>query len=509
MSGVRRGSRRVSPWLALGLALLPSFACAEPPPAAPVASAPAAVPATATATATAPATGHAAAGPRWWEPPPAAAERGLRGVLAVRGENELTAENADRLLTPASVAKLLVAATALHHLGPEHRVVTPLRARGEIAGGVLAGDLVVVASGDPTWSERFHPAAPRAPLAALAREVAATGLRRVTGDLVVDLSRFPGRPMSRDRAVSDAPFAFAAPTAALAVDEATVDVVLAAGAAVGAPARLDGSPGLELVNRTRTVGGERQGRGTVDFQPVWGSDTIVARGEFPLGEPSYEIALADPTPERRAGEAIVAALAAAGVEVAGEVRLTHEPASGGRELGRVASPPLREILVPLLEKSHNWLAEMLLRLVAAEVAGEGRDEVGLLLEAELLVGAVGVAPDSFYLVDASGLSPANLLTPRTVVALLAWAWEQPWRDAWVAALPAADEGTLAGWPEKPPLVAKTGTLAHTDALAGYLWVGADRDSPVIFAVLSNHRPAATGRVRGEVVRLLSGWARGE
>ena len=80
----------------------------------------------------------------------ASSERGFRGYLAARGDKVLGEENAKRLFVPGSVQKLLVSAAALHYLGPEYRVTTPLTALGEISGGVLAGDLVARAAGDPS-----------------------------------------------------------------------------------------------------------------------------------------------------------------------------------------------------------------------------------------------------------------------------------------------------------------------------------------------------------------------
>jgi D-alanyl-D-alanine carboxypeptidase len=60
----------------------------------------------------------------------------------------------------------------------------------------VRGDLVVRGDGDPSFSRRFW-AGPEygtgydAPVRALARRVAAAGVKHVTGDLVADASAFP------------------------------------------------------------------------------------------------------------------------------------------------------------------------------------------------------------------------------------------------------------------------------------------------------------------------------
>lgn len=440
---------------------------------------------------------------------PAGEERGFRGFLAIRGDRVLAAENAERLFTPASVLKLVVAATALHHLGPDYRVTTRVRAGGPLSDGAVAGDLVVEAAGDPTWSRRFFEADPRAPLRALARQLRERGVSRVSGDLVVDASRFPGRPYPPSRPLAELAYGYGAPASALAVDGNAIAIDVAPGRNVGdlGTARLAGSfDWLRLRGRIRTVPRERHGRGTVDFQPVWDGATILVRGEYPLSEPPYRIDLAVPDGDRHAGEVMADLLRDSGIEIVGRVRVSSRPAPvPGAVLARFESPPLAEMLRPVLTDSDNWIAEMLLRQVALAVAGEGRDDVGLDLERRLLEEEVQLPPGSFELDDASGLSPYNLITPEAVVELLRWAWRQEWRPAFLAALPGRAEGTLGAWRSLPPLAAKTGTVRHALALAGY--ADFEGREPLVFACFFNHRPGDRGRMRDEIAGLVNRWRR--
>lgn len=445
--------------------------------------------------------------------PPAtySAERGWRGRLAMVGSRTLAEENADRLFTPASVHKLLVTTAALHFLGAEHRIVTRLGSTDPPTGDRLIGNLLVEAAGDPTWGPRFFPEDPDSPLVTLARQLRGTGVRRVEGDLVVDTRRFPGRPFPPSRALGDLAYGFAAPLAALAVNDNVLRIGMAPGARVGEPGRLWwvappdlGVGGVELSSEIWTVGAERHGNGTVDFLPDWQTQRITARGEYPIGEPSYQVELALPDGELWAGHALRHALASQGVQVAGRVRrATPADPPLRHELARFASPPLARRLEPILEDSHNWHAEMLLRTLAFEVNGEGRTADGLKLVRQFLVETVGLEPDAFALDDASGISPFDLLTPRSVVQLLTWAHRQPWRDTFLTALPSTGEGTLEAWPALPPLHAKTGTLRGTLALAGYLDRGPGRE-PMIFAVFLNHRPGERPPLRTEITRWLQG-----
>ena len=88
-------------------------------------------------------------------------------------------------LAPASNEKLAVTYAALVGLGPEFRFETDVVGRGEQDGTVWRGSLLLVGHGDPTLSS--------ADLAALAHQVRAAGIRRVTGAILGDESYFDAR----------------------------------------------------------------------------------------------------------------------------------------------------------------------------------------------------------------------------------------------------------------------------------------------------------------------------
>jgi len=88
-------------------------------------------------------------------------------------------------LAPASNEKLGVTYAALVGLGPDFRFETDVVGRGEQAGTVWRGSLMLVGHGDPTLSS--------ADLAVLAKQIRAAGIRRVTGSILGDESYFDAR----------------------------------------------------------------------------------------------------------------------------------------------------------------------------------------------------------------------------------------------------------------------------------------------------------------------------
>jgi D-alanyl-D-alanine carboxypeptidase/D-alanyl-D-alanine-endopeptidase (penicillin-binding protein 4) len=134
---------------------------------------------------------------------PAAATASLRGQLHAalggfdgRGTAALAvdletgkavyAHNASSALLPASNEKLAVTYAALVALGPSFRMRTEVLGDGRLRDGVAwVGDLVLKGFGDPFLDD--------AGLAALARDLRASGIRRVTGRLLADESYFDSR----------------------------------------------------------------------------------------------------------------------------------------------------------------------------------------------------------------------------------------------------------------------------------------------------------------------------
>ena len=447
------------------------------------------------------------------QPPVPRPDGAHRGYLAARlldgGELQVIDElNADRLFVPASVLKVVTVAAALEHLGPEYRWRTRLTAEGAVAGGVLDGDLVVEPGADPTWGEFFDDGADE-PLAALAGQVRARGVTRVAGDLVVDAGRFPGRLHPLDRSLGDLPYRHGAPPSGLAVDEATITVRVAPGAAVGAPARVRAPDGIDVINHTLTVGRDRHGAGSLDFLPVWGTDTLLLRGEYPISEQAFTIPASDPAPVLRAARRLRDSLHEAGVAVEGTVRLqprTRPAPDPAAVLAELHAPPLEELLPEILTRSHNWYADTLILTLGLEVTETGRFDDGVEVVADFVEDLPDPGmplPPEPSLRDGSGLSAANLIAPATVVRVLAHAAGQPWGQTLIDALATRGEGTLRAWPRLPPLAAKTGTLRHTVALAGI--IGPDSDAPVVFCYFVNHNTRPRPEARGEIAAALRRW----
>src|SRR5262249_8838283 len=124
-----------------------------------------------------------------WTAAPAAAEWHALSILAQTGARVSAAAvdlsdntvieqlNSDLRLTPASLTKLAVAASALSVWPADKLFKTRLLATGTIGEGRLDGDLYLVGAGDPSLTGEN--------LLSLAAQLKSTGIATVTGRLFV------------------------------------------------------------------------------------------------------------------------------------------------------------------------------------------------------------------------------------------------------------------------------------------------------------------------------------
>jgi D-alanyl-D-alanine carboxypeptidase/D-alanyl-D-alanine-endopeptidase (penicillin-binding protein 4) len=214
-------------------------------------------------------------------------------------------------------------------------------------------------------------------------------------------------------------------------------------------------------------------------------------------------------PALAAAQLFRAALIRAGVRVAGGPAHGVAPADA-MVVASVDSPTLAVIVHHLDTVSDNFEAEMLLKELGAVQAGAGTTAAGAGIVTGLLAQA-GVPLTGVRVVDGSGLSLLDRLTPAAVVALLEVMWNDPeQRLELLSSLPvAARTGTLhdrmlhtaaAG-----VVRAKTGTTSNASALSGFV------GNRYVFSILQNGWPVSwtwARRAQDRFATILAGSSTG-
>ena len=448
-------------------------------------------------------------------------------VVDLRSGKPVYRRNAGQYFVPASNTKLFSTALALTRLGPDHRMHTLVLAdAAPDSSGTLQGGLRLCGGGDTTLSGReipyrkdARPGDPLQAIEALADQVAARGVRRIEGDIVGDDTAYVWAPYAEGWGMDDAVWEYGAPVSALVVNDNAFTLTLRPGARAGDPATIalePPFPHFAIHNLAQTAAG---GGREIHLNRRAGSREIEIWGRIPAGDPGIERVLALEDPALYAAEVLRDALLRRGVTVTGRAVARHldpslvadpksaepEPPPGGVELARRTSPPLVEMLRVADKISQNLHAEVMLREVGRVRRNIGSREAGL-EELKALLGEAGAPQDGYSIHDGSGLSRLNLLTPETVVKLLAFMERSRYRDQWIGLLPVGGEdGTLSARFQATAAAgrvrAKTGTMTHVSALSGYL----DRRDGrrYAFSIFANNYHAKDAEIRGLIDRIVN------
>lgn len=437
-------------------------------------------------------------------------------VDASTGET-LLEERSEKLFAPASVTKLYTTSALLDAYGPDHRWETRIVRSAEIdQEGNLMGDLVLIASGDPFLGSRgldpdrvamepidhtygnWTVATLTAPdplegIRSLARDVFDSGIRKISGDVLID-----------DRLFDHGVGTGSGPTrlTPIMLNDNCLDIVLSP-TEVGKPAKLEWRPKVSIYEvKSEVVTSASAGKASIEFEtPKPG--VVLLKGVIPMdAAPLVRIHEVD-DPAKLARSALIDALTTLGVSVSpGSENPRHSRSTDVKAWSVVAklqSQPLSEDVKLILKTSHNLQAGIALMHIAIK-NGKRDMESGLFAERAFL-SRLGVPIETLSLSDGSGGSASNFVTPKATVQLLSAMRNSPFADVFRTSLPIMGvDGTLvttvsADSPIRGKVLAKTGTyvrdnylldegLLAAKALAGYMETSSGRK--VDFAIMINH-----------------------
>lgn len=344
--------------------------------------------------------------------------------------------NGDQRFLGASTTKLWAGAAALDAYGADYRFTTPIYRTGSVDGaGTLSGNLVMVASADPTMGGRTTPQGtidftpidhiyavtlplatltPENPLAGLddlARQVAASGIRRVAGDVIIDARLFPA--MQKDGYV----------VSPVWINDNLIDVTVTPGAP-GSKATVVSRPltaAFTVESDVATVAAD-QPLTVVVSSPK--SGVISVTGNIPAGREPLVQAHQVSDPPAFARTLLIEALKRHGVAVdanpLGPNPDAALPTKGSyrsdAEVAKLVSPPFSENIKLIFKVSHNQHADLLVFLLALK-NGETNFEDGLVAIRDF-VKKRGIDPKLVSLSDGRGNEYTDLFSPRTVTTLL-------------------------------------------------------------------------------------------
>lgn len=405
--------------------------------------------------------------------------------------------NGSEPTVPASNLKLVTTALVLDRLGPKYRFETLVMGPEADDQGVINGDLIIKGNGDPTFCPPYNQPADE-PLRFFVRELRDQGVKRVTGNVVADDSAFDRQFLGEgwyDRYLLDS---YAAPVAALSLNANLVSLDISTQGIVADPS----SPSLKLVNKVKPGG----------YREVWvererGSDTIVVKGVLPEGV-VVQRGLTINNPTAFTAGTFARMLVKGGLTLDGGLKLLPEgqraQLTGLKTYAKFTSPPALELVRQVNKQSDNLFAQHLFKAVGREFKGVGSAE-----NAEAAVRAFfrrhRLPLNGLKMVDGSGLSELNRISPEQLVGVLGAMWQHQWGQEYIDSLPSGGQGTLRYRLNGTVVRAKTGTLKNSSGLSGY--VVSSYGQTLAFSVLVNNVNGTWPAVELEdyIVKMLANW----
>lgn len=393
--------------------------------------------------------------------------------------------NANLLFKPASNMKLFSNAAALMNLGPDYEFKNQLSTNAsQLKNGLLQGSVYLNLAGDPSFSHQR--------LFTLFSELQAWPVKHIKGNVVIDSAHTTITPMAPGWITKDTAYSYGAPLTPLMVDANRLLVTVNPSDKPNSPAVIEiHDPGhsITLTNKVVTKS-SNQGCG-VGFH-MDNNNHLLVQGCIGVGSMAVQQNMAIRNPLLYARGLIKHVLTSMGIALDGDVVLGSTPA-GTLLIATDNSKPISQLMADTLKPSDNLYADSLFLHTAATLKGAPTDWAeSQTLVKDFLEKQTNIPLKNAVLIDGSGLSRDDRLTPHQTVSLLKFLYERfPLSYEYIAALPVSGrDGTLNKRLKKPNeqdlIRAKTGTMMGIWGLSGYLYT--KNSHTLAFSIFVNRVP---------------------
>lgn len=396
-------------------------------------------------------------------------------------------------LASASTLKTITSATALALLGEDYTFKTPVFYTGTIKDGILDGDVIVKGNGDPTLgSWRWESTAKEQVLHQILFALKQKGIKQINGKIIGDDGAWDTQSLPIGWIWQDIGNYYGAGSSTLTWGENQFELTFSPSKTIGGAVKISNQnevyPFLDIKNELQT-GAYGTGDRVYAYSAPY-TNLIYLRGTYGADlHKRIGVALQDP------------ALALAydldnelhknqiKTEGFNTMRLAHNNPEKENELTVITSPPLKEIVYWLNQKSINLYAEQLLRTLGWKF-GKSASTLDGVKTLQKFWEAQGIDAATLNIVDGSGLSPADKVTSLSMTKVLAFAKKQSWFDAYYKSLPLHNDMKM-----------KSGTINDVLAYAGYAQL--DEKTPVCFSLIVNNYTGSISAIRANMFGLLN------
>jgi D-alanyl-D-alanine carboxypeptidase/D-alanyl-D-alanine-endopeptidase (penicillin-binding protein 4) len=390
-------------------------------------------------------------------------------VYDLTNSKSLYQYNDRKLCRPASNMKLLTSAAALQYLTPDAVFHTGLFYTGNIdESGKLEGNIYVSAGFDPELSS--------ADLDTLVSLIKKAGITGINGNIYTDVSAADTLLWGKAWAWDDDMEAFQPYLTPIPVNKGVVKLRIIP-ASPNRPPVIKTEPEssfIQIRNRAITVWkSQKPAKETIAFNRIYDGKTniIDISGSIAASAKPHEIKISLKNPneyfQRLFLEKLRTDFPGDSIFAGGIAAVPADAVQAG-----AVSRSMKEVIFRLNKTSDNLNAELLVYALGRR-AGHlpSSTEKGIDVIRQLIT-EIGMQPEKYRIVDGSGLSGQNYLSPELMVALLKYMYSSPCFELFKESLPVAGkDGTLTyrmrNSGAQGKISAKTGSITGVCTLSGY------------------------------------------
>lgn len=391
--------------------------------------------------------------------------------------------NSGFLFNPASNLKIVTTSFALQNLGIDYKFKTAFVVSGVRREKTIDGDLVAVTCGDPLIT---HDA-----LDSIASVISKKGVGGINANIIVDVSRFDSLEWGSGWMWNDEPGDYQMFISPACLDHNTISVEVSLDS-TGHRLDISTSPATGFVRVASSAIADTLDSLYVTREMFNDTNLISASGFYSTYLRPTNCTFSVRHPAEYFGMVFKEMLEKNGIRVLGKVITKSTNGKMNFESAKdtlfIFEHSIDTVISYINKVSDNLGAECLLREVPFEIYREvGSAANGTKLEEDFLK-QCGVDSTEYYIVDGSGLSRYDLITPDAIVKVLNYDLDQPYKNLFFHSLPVSGvDGTLENRMDQDfvtgNILAKTGSISGVSTLSGYVQL--PRDTLVFSMMMQN------------------------
>ncbi len=401
-------------------------------------------------------------------------------------------KNFETYMHPASTLKVLTGLAAILYLGHNYTYKTTLgvsagllKDNGQLIldkAGVLHGNIFIKFVGDPSFTSKNY--------SELLSNLSKLGVRRIAGDIIIDVSNFAGLSKGEGWSWSDLPICFSAPAGAVIIDRNCVFAQLQPHGInqIATPVLSAQSP-ITIHSDAVGVNPQNYGANCELEADLYMRNQYQITGCVPVQPKNqpWPLSLSVSDPNQWAVDWTNILLNRHKIDFE-SIKIAKQPQENYQVLAQSESKPLSELVKYMLYRSNNLYADAIAKTVAFEFYKKPAtyDRTAMAIRT-VLKNYAQINLGNSYIVDGNGLSPHNIVTPKKMLEVLQFINVNNDSLHFIELLPVSGEsGTMRyrASTSNPPLakrvIAKTGTLQNVSNLMGFITTKTGSRVPFVF-----------------------------